>query len=424
MLTTLFFIFLLILLSAFFSGSETAIVAVSPARLYKEQREGNKRALLVKKLQEDRPKLISSLLFGNNLVNILSSSLSAGLAIDYFGENGIFYSTIIMTVLILVFAEVLPKTYAIYNAEQLSLFFSPFLVLLVKILSPVTSCLHFFIDSIIKILSFGKQEKKGSSLDELRGAIELQHIEGNVVKRERDMLDGVLDLNGVSVDVVMTHRKNMFSLDINLSVLEMIENILNCNYTRIPLWQDNSENVVGVIHVKELFNSLYSLSKEELEKLDIRELMSDPWFIPEKASLSNQLYHFRHKRNHLAFVVDEYGAVVGLLTLEDILEEIVGSIEDEYDKVESYIKKSSSGEIEVEGDMKIRDINRSMDWSLPEEKASTIAGLLIDAVEDIPDEGSSYDFYGLKFEVLSKEGNQIKLLKLLKQKKTSDEEEK
>jgi len=400
-------IFFLILLSGFFSGSETGLTAASKGKIHKLKTSGDTRAELVSRLREDKEGLIGTILLGNNAVNILASALATSVAIKYFGEQGVVYVTFVMTLLVLVFAEVLPKTYAFYNAEKVSLFVARPLTFLVKVFSPITKAIQKMVDILMKMAGVTKDaEEELEAADELRGAIDLHHLEGRMVKREKDMLRSVLDLSAIEVEEVMVHRKNIFSIDIKEPPSDIITKVLDSSYTRIPLWDEKPDNVVGVLHAKALLKALRSY-EGEIDELNILEIATKPWFVPEKNTLSNQLYQFRAKRNHIAMVVDEYGALVGMITLEDVLEEIVGQIDDEHDNITLVAKALEDGSFRIKGDATIRDVNRQFDWNLPDEEANTIAGLIMHETESIPEIGQQFELYGFNFKVEKKKHNQI-----------------
>lgn len=399
-------IFLLVVVSAFFSGAETGLIGASKARIHKLKSSGNKRARIASLLRKDKDSLIGTVLLGNNAVNILASAIATKLAINMYGDGGVIYATIAMTALILIFAEVMPKTYAVHNAEKVSLFVAPLFMILTKILSPVTRVVQFAVDAFLTIFGVNKKSSSMSSKDELRGAIDLQHYEGVMLKAERDMLESVLDLPNMEVQEIMVHRKKISSVNIDQPSGKIITEVLDSEYTRVPVWKGKPENIVGILHVKALLKELRTYHGE-VDNIDIMKIATQPWFVPETNSLSNQLIQFREKKNHIALVVDEYGALAGLVTLEDIIEEIVGQIDDEHDIAVQGIKKLKSGAYRIKGDVTIRDINRELDWKLPEDIAATIAGLLIHNIEDIPNAGQKFRFYGFSFEISRKRDNQI-----------------
>lgn len=401
-------ILVLVLISAFFSSAETGLTAVSKAKIYKLKMGGDKRAEIVTRLRNDKDALIGTLLLGNNAVNIIASALATGAAIHLYGDEGILYATIIMTVLVLVFAEVLPKTYAFYNAEKVSLLVARPLVLFVKVLSPITKFVQIIVDGFMAL--FGMSKNNSHSLtasEELRSAIEMHHREGKVVKRDRDMLGSILDLTETEVGEIMIHRKKMLTVNIDQTPAKLVAQVLSKNHTRIPVWQGKQDNIIGILHTKALLKLIHK-TKGKVKSHDIHKLVVAPWFVPETNTLSNQLMQFRKKRMHMAIVVDEYGDLVGLVTLEDILEEIVGQIEDEYDNGGvGKVKRFKNGQIELDGEMSIRDLNRQMDWNLPDDIATTVAGLIIHESEVIPNVGEKFIFHDFAFKILNRKGNQI-----------------
>jgi Mg2+/Co2+ transporter CorB len=399
-------IIMLILLSGFFSGSETGLTAISRARMHKLASEGNKKAKVVIKIREDKDLLIGTLLLGNNVVNITSSMLAGVVVGELFPSQGLglVIATIIMTFLVLIFGEVIPKTYAIKNAETVAMKVSPILKVIIFLLLPITKLVQKISNFLLRLLRLGDSTDTMLGVDVLRGAIDMHHKEGAVVKDDRDMLGSILDLSHMTVEEAMAHRKDMISLDIDSPVNELVKSAINSNHTRLPVWQDEEENIIGILNTKDVLK----LDRDEPKKQDIIALLHEPPFIPNTTTLRDQLYNFRAKRAHMAIVVDEYGALMGLITLEDILEEIVGQIDDEHDKVISGIKRRKDGSYVVRGNLSIRDLNRELDWALPiEEDANTVAGLIISLAQQIPEVGEKLVYKKTHFKVLGKVRNQI-----------------
>jgi Mg2+/Co2+ transporter CorB len=407
-------IFILILLSAFFSGSETALTAISKAKMHNLAKDGNKRAKAVNKLTDKKDKMLGGLLLGNNIVNILSAALATSLLTGLFGASGVALATLVMTLLILVFAEVLPKTYAMYHHDKMALSIVHIITLIVKILAPITTGILIVVKFILRIFGVKIEKLAVSSEEELRGAIDLhQGQEGDDeedTKEERAMLKSILDLDEVDVEAVMTHRKKVFMLDIDQPIEKLIEKISNSEFSRIPLYQDKTENIVGIVHIKDILR--ISNKDSHLTILDLQEILSEPWFIPETTTLFDQLQAFRERHEHFASVVDEYGEFQGIITLEDVLEEIVGEISDEHDKEEKEIIAQKDGSFTVDGTTTIRDLNRIHEWDLPDEDYSTIAGLILYETGAIPEKGQIFSFYGFTFEILKKNKNQITSVKV------------
>ena len=406
-------IVLLILLSGFFSGSETALTATSRARMHQLAKDGERRARWVNILLTQRERMLSAILLGNNLVNILASVLATSFFLEVFGEAGVVYATLVMTFLVVIFAEVLPKTYAILTPDPTALRVAGVMRVIVIVLAPLTWGLNTIARLVMRLLGFNSENADSlrQAHEELRGAIDLHHKEDAVTKGDRDMLGGILDLKDLTVDEVMIHRKAMMMIDGGLETQEIVRLVLESPYTRIPLWQDDSENIIGVLHAKDLLRALAGTGGGA-ENLDIESLLSDPWFVPETTTLTEQLNAFRARKAHFALVVDEYGALMGLITLEDILEEIVGQIDDEHDEPETGLTPADDGSLQIEGDMSIRDLNREMGWSLPDEEATTLAGLFIHEARVIPKPGQVFVFHGLRFKILGRQRNQITLLEV------------
>ena len=410
-------VLLLLACSAFFSGSETGLTAVSRARIYQLVQEGDRRARKVLHLREHKEQLIGAILLGNNMVNIAATAISTGIAISYFGEEGIAYATVIMTVVVLVFSEVMPKTYAIQQPERVALTVAPLITLIVRLFSPVTMAVQLLINTIFRLLGVDVHKENAliSSYDIIRGTIELQHKEGDIVKQEKDMLGGILDLEEVKVGDIMVHRKQIESIDVDAPVRDIIRQVTFSTHSRIPFWKDNPDNIIGLLHVRDMFKLLAEIPPEKITHAMIQGTLTEPWFVPETTLIGEQLLEFRRRRRHFAHVVDEYGAFLGILTLEDILEEIVGDISDEYDRPSAIkLKQQSDGSYLVEGTMMIRDLNRELDWNLPDEHASTLAGLVIHEARMIPEKGAVFAFFGYEFEIVDKRANQILKLKIRK----------
>ncbi|MEX0840277.1 MAG: HlyC/CorC family transporter [Parvibaculum sp.] len=406
-------ILLLLLFSAFFSGSETALTAASRARMHRLAEDGNKRARTVLALTEDRERLIGAVLLGNNLVNILASALATTLFLALFGDAGVVYATLVMTAVVLVFAEVAPKTVAITNTDRVALAVAPILRVVTFVFGPVTAAVQFIVRHALRLFGLDVDENQQvlSAHEELRGAINLHHHEGSVVKIDRDMLGGILDLHDLEVSDIMVHRKNIVMIDASQPNSEIISQALASPHTRIPLWRDDPENIVGVLHAKDLLRALAGAAWNA-DSIEILSIAAKPWFVPDTTALQDQLNAFLRRKTHFSLVVDEYGALMGLITLEDILEEIVGDIRDEHDIEVAGVRLQPDGSVVVSGVVPIRDLNRAFDWSLPDEEATTIAGLVIHEARTIPEVGQTFTFHGFRFEILRRQRNQIVQLRI------------
>jgi len=408
MLLSLSAICILLILSAFFSGSETALTAASRPLMHQLERTGHHGAQLVNRLLDDKAKLIGAILLGNNLVNILASALATSLLIAHFGEAGVAYATIVMTSLVLIFAEILPKTYAFRNADKAALVIAPPVNIFVMLLSPVTKAINYLVRGIFRLAGVKAQTDDAiiTGETELRGAIELHDGDETGIRHKRAMLINVLDLADVQVGEIMTHRKNVTMIDASQPADEVIAQVLASPYTRIPLWRDEPDNIVGILHAKELLRAVGG-QDENVKNLDIVALAASPWFIPETTALLYQLQAFRHRHEHFALVVDEYGSFMGIVTLEDILEEIVGEISDEHDIAVTGARRRPDGSYVVQGSVTIRDINRQFEWNLPDEEAATVAGLILHESRRIPEIGQAFMFHGFRFEILHRQRHQI-----------------
>ena len=405
-------IFILLILSGFFSGSETALTAASRVRLLSREKEGNQRAALVNRIRDQKDRMIGALLLGNNLVNILASALATSVLIKIAGEAGVVYATLVMTMLVLIFAEVLPKTYAFHHAESMSMRIAPVVNMVILIFAPVTEAVTWVVRRFLKL--FGVDISKvaaGSHLELLRGAIEMHEGTEEEVQEQRAMLRSILDLVDVDIEEIMIHRKNVTMIDIDQDVEQIVEEVLNSPYTRLPLWKDNQDNIVGVLHVKHLLREMRAVHGK-VENIDFKNLSMEPWFIPESTNLYDQLQAFRERREHFAIVIDEYGAFMGIVTLEDILEEIVGDIDDEHDLTMQGVRRLSNGSYIVDGTVTIRDLNREFEWGLPDEDYSTVAGLILYESQMVPEAGQSFIFHGFRFDVVRRQRNQITMVRI------------
>jgi Mg2+/Co2+ transporter CorB len=413
-LPSLIFLGFLILCSAFFSASESAMTAASRARMHARAKNGDWRAGLVNKIMGDKDRLIGAILLGNNTVNTLAAAVSTAILIRIFGDVGIYYATAAITLILLIFGEVIPKTYALYHADQVARLVAPVLKLLMVITRPVTRCVSFIAIGLMNL--FGAhidRTHRGSDIDEIRGAIDLYQGPGAETNERRHMLKSILDLADLTVEDVMIHRRNVNSVNFGQPTEDAVAHIMEHTHTRIPMWSGTPENIIGIIHVKQVLFALYDV-KGEASAVDLLSLMTRPWFIPNTTRLLDQLRAFRHRREQLAVVVDEYGTFMGVVTLEDILEEIVGDIHDEEDLISPGIRKMPDGSVLVNGDITIRELNRQLGWHLPDDQDyTTIAGLVIYESRSVPNVGQSFAFHGLQFDIVKRQRNQISAVKII-----------
>ena len=403
----------LIVASAFFSGSETALTAASRSRMHTLETNGEVRAGLVTQLIERRDRLIGALLIGNNLVNILASSLTTSLFLGLFGDSGVAIATVAMTVLLVIFSEVLPKSWAISSPDRFALFVVPFVRPFVAVVGPLSSGVNAIVRFILGLfgVTLANDEPMLTAHEELRGAVDFLHREGSVIKADRDRLGGILDLDELEVSDIMVHRTSMRAINADDQPEIVVRTVLESPYTRMPLWRGSTDNIIGVVHAKDLLRVLAEPDMEARD-LDITKIAQKPWFVPDTTNLKEQLNAFLRRKGHFAIVVDEYGEVQGLITLEDILEEIVGDISDEHDIDIQGVRQEADGSIVVDGSVPIRDLNRALDWNLPDEEATTIAGLVIHESKSIPEERQAFTFYGKRFTVMKRVKNRITKLRI------------
>lgn len=408
-----FWVLLLTVASAFFAGSETALTGASRSKMHALAKGGDWRAKLVIQCRVNSENLIATILLVNTLLNILASALTTSLFLSIFGASGILYATILMTAVILIFAEVLPKTIAINNADEMSRAVAPVIYGLIVVLKPVTAVVKWLVRRSLNVMRIKADNTLGNHLgdEELRGAIDLHGHADADAKDRSQMLRSILDLAEIDVSEVMTHRKNVVMLDIEQKTTDLIDEALSSNFTRVALYQDSPDNIIGVLHAKQLLRAIRAHA-DDLEQINIASVAQAPWFIPETTSLLDQLQAFQERREHFAVVVDEYGSLMGVVTLEDIIEEIVGEVFDEHDVNVPGVRAQNDGSYVVNGSVSIRDLNREFDWHLPDEQAVTLAGLILHEARQIPDVGQVFNFYGLRFEILRRQRHQITSLRV------------
>ena len=398
-------ILLLLVLSAYFSGSETALTAASRGKLRARADKGDKGAQKALDITEDNERLIGSVLLGNNLVNILAASLATAMFTKLFGESGVALATLMMTLLVLIFAEVLPKTYAITNSETAASLTAPIIRVVIMVFSPIVGAVRMLVRGVLSLVGV-KIDPDSNILavrEEIAGALHLGHSEGVGEKEDRDRILGALDLGDRTVDEIMRHRSDIEMIKADDDPEEILNQCLSSAHTRLPVFRDDQENIIGVVHAKDLLRAVHKLvtnaglSADALKTFDICDVAMKPYFVPETTTLDDQMRQFLRRHSHFALVVDEYGALEGLITLEDILEEIVGDIRDEHDVVVQGVKPLEDGSVETDGWVTIRDLNRATGWDLPDDEAVTIAGRVIHEAQTIPEPGQRFAFHAHSF---------------------------
>lgn len=407
-------IVLLLSVSAFFAGSETALTAVSRGKMHQLEKEGSLAAANINLLVVDRERLIGALLLGNTFVNILASSLATWLLETNFGPRAVAVTTVVMTFFILVFGEVLPKTLAIARTDRFALTVAWPVRIAVSFLGPIVTTVQYIVWKVLGV--FGVQQTEAEEIvpahEEIRGTVELHHKEGGVEREHRDMIGGILDLRELTIDEVMVHRKSMVTASADEPVQQLLEEVMASGHSRVPLWRGEPENIVGILHIKDVVRAMVRNGGSSAG-IDIAAMATPPWFVPDTTTAEEQLEAFREKRARFALVVDEYGALQGLVTLEDILDEIFGEIPDEHEaEARPDVRRKQDGSYLVDGSVPVRDLNRELDWNLPDDEATTIAGLVIHEARTIPEVGQRFAFFGFKFEILRRQRNQITALRI------------
>lgn len=409
----LLFVSFLLIFAALISCFETSVTAVSRARIHRLAREENKRAKILESLLEQRENVVGVMLVANNVVNIAASAITTKVVIDIFGEDWLLLATAVLTVVIIVFGEILPKTVAIKFSEKVALFFAPTIKFLFLVFSPVIVLIHKVVSVPIKFIG-SEPKTKESEIEEIRDTVDLKAKEGAIVKYDKDMLDGVLDLSDTEISEIMVHRKDIISMSIESSISDIVDFSIKTDFTRIPLWKGTKENIVAVLNVKRFLKELQNYDKK-LEDFDLSLATSLPWFVPSSVSLRSQLFAFRKKKKRFALVIDEYGSLLGMITLEDILEEIVGEIREEDSEKEATIIKVKSGAYKIAGKALIRDINKKLGLNLKEtDDAYNLSAYIISNLGRIPEENESFAINKIIFQVIKKRGHNLLWLKCKK----------
>ena len=406
----------LLLASFYFSGTETAVTAISPPLLHEQAKRGNKWAEKLLELKKNSAQILSTLLLGNNVVNIAFTAISTGLMVEIFGARyGVILSTFVVSVIVLIFAEILPKTYAINNALPLALNATPLLSGLIWLLRPIVEALNWLSKKAMKLLPkttlFEDPDEQLKA--EIRGALAMP--ESNVLGHEKGMLKSVLDLDEVTVGDIKMHRSKVESLNIKTPISDVIRFVTQTPYSRIPVYQGRRDNIVGILHTKSVMKMMPLFYKNP-HSLKWEDYCTKPWFVLNTTSLLDQLVAFKKRREHFAVIVDEYGGWEGILTLEDLLEEIVGDISDETDKLEESIfqwERTANGGYLLDGATTIRDINRHFHWELSDENAATLAGYVMYYLERIPGKGQVFEINGWTFVIQEKARNHLAKIEVI-----------
>ncbi|NDE89599.1 MAG: DUF21 domain-containing protein [Alphaproteobacteria bacterium] len=403
----------LLLLSALLSAAETAFTSCSKPRMLTLENEGNKHAALVNRILKKPDLLIGAILVGYNVINVVSSALTTAAMIEAFGERGLAYATAIMSVLIVLFVEILPKTIALQRPDRTAIFLAPLVQVLVFVLVPITTVCRNIIGVILKPFKLEKQhlEIEETAEQEIRGVIDMHADILGASQETASMLHAVVDLKAMSVSDVMTHRRDMISVPLGQPAEQLIQALLDAKHSLVPLWGKTPEDIVGVIDARRL---IAELAKREgvTRGIDVATIVATPWFIPNTTGLLDQLTTFRQRDARIAFVVDEYGVLQGMLTLADILEEIVGHYDKGQFNALAVPKAQADGTIILDGRFPIRELNREMGWELSDENATTIAGYIIHIAERIPEPGETIYSDPFAFQILARKQKQISKVKI------------
>ncbi len=401
----------LLVMSALFSGTETAFTAASRAFVLRRAREGDSRAAHLTTLGEKREEVVAAILLGNNLVNTTATALASGLLIAWFGEGGVIYASLAMTLLLVVFSEVLPKTIALRSPDRAALRMAVLLRLLVAGFGPAARGVTWLVRQTLAVFGVRApaKESPGITEDELLGAIELhgmgqQGEADRAAVEERRMLRGVLALDDMVVRDVMTHRSRIVALDADIPPARAIQRMLDQPHSRLPLWRRGGEEIIGILHAREALRALLA-AEGDATRLDLTAHVAPPLVVRETRPIRSQLHEFRRSTNRMALVMDEYGSLKGLVTLEDILEVVVGPIAERGEAILGDL--AGTGQVEVRGDVRVRDINRELNWTLPEEEAATIGGLVVARLGGVPPVNEEVSVGEYRLTVLERRGLRV-----------------
>ena len=402
----------LILLSAFFSGSETALMSINRYRLRHRAREGHRGAILVSRLLDRPDRLIGLILLGNNFVNVSASILAPFVAYHIYPHQTwgvLLLVTVILTLIFLIFAEVTPKTLAALHPELVAYPAAYIYTVLLKIMLPVVLMVIIITNSILRLFGVKEQQLAGFSLSREEFSTVVKEAGAMLHQRHRSMLLNVLELEETTVEDIMVPRNEVVGIDLDDDWDEILEQLQHAKHTRIPIFRESVDNIIGILHVKRVVRLI---TDENFDKAVLEGTMADPYFIPEGTPLTKQLMNFQQRKRRIALVVDEYGDLLGLVTLEDILEEIVGEFTTDIPANIKDIHRQEDGSFLVDGGVHIRDINRALSWSLPTNGPKTINGMILEHMEMIPEPGTSLLLHGLPVEITKTQKNAVKMAKL------------
>ena len=403
-------IFILLFLSALSSGSETALTAVSKLQAHRQNEKGIKNANFILKIKELKDEFITGILLANNLFNILATALMTELLVSEFGGFGVTVATILMTIVIVIFSEVTPKIFAINKPMMYAIKVAKFFYIYTKVIKPIIKLINNISGRILRGLGLNLNTDQSKVIkEEFEGAVQLQRQLSKEGDHEAEYMSNLLELRKLKVDELMTHRNEIIFLDLGDSFKQNFKSINNSTYTRIPVIRGNFNNLIGIIDIRELLKDVNF--NENGNNIQIEKATFQPIFIPQNKLAMKQLIDFKSQREHISMVVDEYGEIQGLITLEDIIEEIIGEIFDETDVDESYLEKIDDNNYLFNGNASIREINRSLNIELPD-KFVTLSGLIHDLAKEIPKVGKVIYYKDLKIQIISRSISKINKVKL------------
>lgn len=407
----LLLIFILIVSSAFLMAAETGMLAASRFKLRHLAGTGLKRAALAMSILEHPEKLLGTILIGNNLVQAALSALITAIFIGWFGERGILYATLVIAFLTLFFCELVPKSYSSRHPEKISLLLAWPIYMWLLIFTPVVRCVTFFSNMVLRLMGAGEKKQAPSlSEDELKTIIRMGEEEGVVPKEKRRILHRVLEMSDLYVREIMVPRTRIRALDIDTPLKEVVALFKDAGFSRMPVYKESPDNIVGVVHVKDVMN-YWGTDKP----FNINEVMRKPFFVPDSAKAERLLDEFRRSRTHIALVVDEYGGIEGLATMEDILEEIVGEIQDEHDEEADRVIELTDGSALIDGSATIKEVNDRLNLDLPEDVDTTIGGFVMTIMGKIPGEKESTTHDGIRFTVEKVVGRTVSRIRVRRQ---------
>lgn len=415
----LFTIAVLIIASAIFSASETSLTTVNPATVHQMSKNKHRGASLVAKLLLKKERLICTILTGNTLVNILISSFATEIAINTIGSDYILTVALITTAVVLIFAEVIPKTYAIKKPQNTAYMLAPPMYACLYLLYPVTSALQLLIKTVNKIIKIPESGEIHNISDVIKGMISLHKHNQSWSKENLQLLENITNLTDLQVQDIMTHKKNMFALDINSNTQDLIVEALQSPFNEIPIWENHKNNIIGILYIRDLIT--LTRNQKPQNHNTIRNILHPPWFTPENAPLNTQISNFKKNKSSCAIVVDEYGEVQGIITLHSIMTEIIGNIEDHIKTRKPMLIKHNEHNYTISGSWYVRDLNKELKWTLPDLNATTISGMVINHAEKFPNENEVFYIENYIVHVLKTQHNIITELKITKV--DEDEEE-